>query len=487
MRLPPQSPSPRPSPLSTGGREDTRRRVIVVGGGLAGMAAAVALESVGAAVTLLEARKRLGGRAGSFEDPQSGQELDNCQHVLLGCCTNLLDFYRRIGASHLIRFERAIHLRDHDGRRHDLAAVPGLAAPLHLGWSMLHFSALTWRERTQAVKAMLAMMRLGRAGRAKLADVPFGQWLDEHRQSAGVVRKLYDTVLVGALNEETRAASAEYAIKVFQDSLLAHSRGYAMGVPTCTLSQLYATLPCRDARLGVRAAGLAFDSGDNGTPPRVRGVELQSGEVLEADAVVLATNHHTVPKWIPPDLLARDPRFAGLAKLESVPILGVHLSFDRPVMTDPHAALLDGPLQWVFRKDAGGRKLHGVISAARDWVDRPRDEMLKLFEAQIRETLPGARDAKLEEDAVIVIEKRATFSPAPGVDRLRPTQAPPPGGIADLYLAGDYTQTGWPATMEGAVRSGYLAADAVLGRSANESFVVADLPLQWPARLLAAG
>jgi squalene-associated FAD-dependent desaturase len=460
------------------------RRVVVVGGGLAGMAAAVALESAGLNVTLLEARRTLGGRAGSFEDPQTGEELDNCQHVLLGCCTNLLDFYRRIGAADRIRFEPAIHFIDETGRRQDLFGVRRLPAPLHLGPALLGFGLLSWAERIELSRATLAMIRLGRDGRQRLADVPFGTWLDEHGQSPELVRKLYDTVLIGALNEETRLASAAYAIQVFQDSLLANAAGYPVGIPACTLSELYRRLPCADVRLGTRVAGLAF-SGD-----RVTGVRLLSGPVVDADAVVLATNYHAIDKWLPPEWLARDARFRSLDRLESVPILGAHLWFDRPVMAESHAALLGGALQWIFRKDATGTSLHGVISAARPWVDRPKDEMLRLFEAQVRAALPKAAGAKLLR-GVVVIEKRATFSPTPGVDRHRPQQAPPPDGLAGLFLAGDYTQTGWPATMEGAVRSGYIAADAVVRQltpdapaAAGKSFFVDDLPVQWPSRLL---
>jgi zeta-carotene desaturase len=472
---------PRAAPLGSANlipSERGKKRIIVIGGGLAGMSAAVALQDSGAAVTLLEARQRLGGRAGSFQDPQSGEELDNCQHVLLGCCTNLLDFYRRIGVSNRIRFERTIHFRASGGKRYDLYGVRGLAAPLHLLPAMLHFSALTLKQRRQAAGAMLAMMRLGRAGRKKLAEVPFGRWLDQHKQSPELVRILYDTVLVGALNEQTRAASAEYAIEVFQDSLLSHRAGYVIGIPNCTLSELYRGLPIQDLRLGTRAAGLEF-SGD-----RITAVRLQSGELLPCDALVLASNHHAISRFIPEPWWSRDSRFASLEKLQSVPILGAHLWFDRPVMSDSHAALLEGPLQWIFRKDETGRALHGVISAARDWVDRPRDQMLQIFEQQVRATFREARQAKLDR-GVIVIEKRATFSPAPGVDHFRPGQAPPPGGISNLILAGDYTQTGWPATMEGAVRSGLLAAAAALGKEDPHCFLVEDLRSEWPARWMA--
>jgi zeta-carotene desaturase len=323
------------------------------------------------------------------------------------------------------------------------------------------------------------MIRLGAAGRMKLADVPFGQWLDEHRQPASLVSKLYDAILIGSLNEDPRKASAAYAIQVFQDALLNNSAGYVLGLPNCPLGKLYEPLPCRDVRLGTRVGELVFDG------HTVTGIRLQSGESLGADAVVLATNHHAVQRWIPPELRERDERFRSLDQFESVPILGAHLRFDRPVLRDSHAAFLEGPLQWLFRKDAAGACVHGVISAARQWVDIPREPALAQFEAQIRKTLPAARQARLLR-GLTVIEKRATFSPLPGIDQIRPSQAPPPGGIANLYLAGDYTQTGWPATMEGAVRSGYLAAEAVLAAHTPSPprFLRDDLPLQWPARLL---
>lgn len=459
---------------------------LIVGGGVAGIAAAVALESAGMTVTLLEARKSLGGRASSFIDPQSGQEIDNCQHVLLGCCTNLLDLYGRLGCRHKIRFEKTVIFRDENGKRHGLSATPGFAAPAHLSASFLTFGILSTKEKIAYARAMLAMLRLGRKGREKLADVAFGEWLDEHHQPPSLVTRMYEPVLVGALNEDCRKCSAQYAIQVFQDAMLANASGYAVGVPTVPLSQLYGEHPCRDTRLGERVLEICFD-GD-----KVKSVKLSDGQELTADAVILATNHHAVQKWIPPELAAKDERFKFLDQLQSVPILGVHMEFDRPVLTDPYAALITGPLQWLFRKDDAGKVIAGVISASREYVGRPKEDCLKEFEQQVRKALPEAAEAKLVR-GVIVIEKRATFAPLPGVDRLRPRQAPPAGGIQNLFLAGDYTQTGWPATMEGAVRGGYLAAEAVLQRVIEEKnrphpgFLVPDLSSQWPARWMGLG
>jgi len=390
-----------------------------------------------------------------------------------------MDFYARLGVRDLIHWDRVVHFVDAQGRRHDLYGSRHLPAPLHLAGSMSRFNALSWGERLAFTRAMLEMIHLGRRHRDELADQSFGEWLDHHHQPPSLVRKLYDPILVSALNEESRRASTAYAIQVFQEAMLGNSAGYLVGLPACPLSQLYARLPISDLRLGARVAGLQFRDSV------VSGVELGSGESLDADAVILATNHHNVRRWLPEDLARRDSRFSKLDEIQDVPILGAHLWFDRPILKESHAALMDGPLQWLFRKDAAGKAVHGVISAARDWSGKPKDQALTAFEAQIRSTFPAARDAKLER-GVVVVEKRATFSPGPGIDRLRPQQAPPAGGVQHLYLAGDYTQTGWPATMEGAVRSGYLAASAVANRllEGQHRFLVKDLPVQWPARLM---
>ena len=302
------------------------------------MAAAVALESSGYSVTLLEARRELGGRASSFEDPDNGRLLDNCQHVLLGCCTNLLDLYKRLNVADRIQFHRRVHYLDSAGRQFDLWGIARLPAPLHLGPAMLGFNALTLGERREVISAMSAMLRLGKAGREKLESQAFGQWLMEHHQSDRVIQRFYDPVLISALNEETRRVSSKYAIEVFQDAMLLNRHGYVVGLPTCALEELYSHRPCRDVRLGSRVAQIIF------TDDRAVGVMLQSGERLTADAVVLATNYHAVQRWIPEHLRAADARFSNLHLLQSVPILGAHLWFDQPVMRLSHAALFDGPL-----------------------------------------------------------------------------------------------------------------------------------------------
>jgi hydroxysqualene dehydroxylase len=458
-------------------------RIVIVGGGLAGMAAAVALQSADLPVTLIEARRTLGGRAGSFENPQTGEILDNCQHVLLGCCTNLIDFYRRIGALDWIRFERTINFASPDGRRFGLFGTPLVPAPLHLAAAFAGFDLLSISQRLEIASAMLAIMFMDAHEFARLADVPFGRWLDEHDQSESTVQTLYDPIVVSGLNEQTRAASAAAAVKIFRDALLVNSQGYLFGLPRCPLQKLYERVQLTDLRLATRLTEICFEKN------RASAIKTSDGQTLSVDHLIMATNHHTLGQWIPDDLRGADERFSQLSRLQSVPILGAHLWFDRPVLSVSHLALVEGPLQWLFRKDETGCVVHGVISAARDWLAVPRDQCLALFEAQIRRVLPQAKNAVLDR-GVIVIEKRATFSPLPGVDSFRPRQSPPVGGIENLYLAGDYTQTAWPATMEGAVRSGYLAADAVLRHlnpDANHaSFLIPDLSVQFPSRVARA-
>ncbi len=428
-------------------------RVVIVGGGLGGLAAAARLTDRGFHTTLIERRKLLGGRSTSIPDAESGQLLDNCQHVLLGCCTELLRLYERLGQTGAIEFFDTIHFADQAGRRGDLYATP-LPSPLHLGWSMLRFPLLTMGQKIEIARAMLAMKLMGRAGRDDAVDQTFGQWLGRHGQSPSTIERYWNVVIVSALNEPVETVGAHHAIQVFQESFLGSRGGYRMGVSRVPLSNLYVNAVATTILTGAKVESIAYDTARH----RVTGVRLLSGEILPADAVIVATAPDAAARLLSP-IAPLAPLVATLDAIEQAPIIGAHFFYDRPAMDPPHLALVGTTLQWLFRKDAEGRHLHGVISAAQALVGLDNGALTRRFDAEIRRILPAARHAKLLR-SVIVKEKRATFRPLPGLERRRPAQRT---AVPNLLLAGDYTQTDWPSTMEGAVRGGNRAADAVAG------------------------
>lgn len=459
------------------------RRVVVVGGGLAGIAAAVRLADAGVAVTLVETRQRLGGRATSFVDPHSGLVLDNCQHVLLHCCTNLLDLYERLGVCDRIRWHRRLLFTDAAGRI-DVLEADDLPAPFHLTMSLLGFAGLTWHEKFAITRGMFALMRLGRVGRDAWRDRTFGEWLRLHSQPDGAVGKFWSVIVVSALNETPDRAAAHHAMQVFQEGFLAHADAYAMGVSAVPLLQLYDAAEHAIERAGgtvmlsTSAERIAFDAQRR----HVTGLYVDGDRFIEADALVSAVPFDRLAKLCPVPLRQTEPRLAGLEKIDVSPIIGIHLWLVRddgqPAMPLPHLIFMQSPLQWVFNKGpqaladngaaprpaddapfiAGTQHVHGVISAAREWVDRPAEAIAAMAVEELHKVLPTARSAKLVHHRVIK-EKRATFAAVPGFEALRPTAA---GVVGNFFIAGDWADTGWPATMEGAARSGYLAAAAAM-------------------------
>jgi hydroxysqualene dehydroxylase len=470
------------------------RRVVVVGGGLAGIAAAVRLADAGVAVTLVETRQRLGGRATSFVDPQSGLVLDNCQHVLLGCCTNLLDLYQRLGVRDRIRWHRRLLFTDSAGRI-DVLEADDLPAPFHLTMSLLGFAGLTWREKLAIARGMFALIRLGRTGRDAWHDRTFSQWLRLHRQPDGVIEKFWAVIIISALNETPDRVAAHHAMQVFQEGFLAHADAYAMGVSAVPLLQLYDAAQHAIERAGgtvmlaTSAERIAFDAQRR----HVTGLHIAGDRFLEADALLSAVPFDRLAKLCPPTLRDAEPRLAGLEKIDVSPIIGIHLWLARddgqPAMPLPHLIFMQSPLQWVFNKGpepfaqrgrepfsspapttgttaemtpvpflAGAQHVHGVISAAREWVDQPAEAIAAMAVKELRKVLPTARSAKLVHHRVVK-EKRATFAAVPGFEALRPSAA---GAVGNFLIAGDWADTGWPATMEGAARSGHLAAAAAM-------------------------
>jgi zeta-carotene desaturase len=461
----------------------------VAGGGLAGLACAVALAGEGFRIRLLEKRPHLGGRATSYTLP-NGEEVDNCQHVTMGCCTNLSDFYRRVGAASKIRFYQRLCFLDREGRR-GVIESSGFPPPLHLAPSFALFPSLSFADKRRIARAMLHIARHG--GRPPDADgVSMLDWLRRWRQTPAAIERLWRTVLVSALDEELDRTDARYGVDVFWKAFLSHRKGFEVGIPTVPLADLYdgCRLPIEQRGGEVRTrAGIA---GFRVTGDRITGVALADGSELRADYYVSAVPHDAFLSLFPAEVLEREPSLAAGRALEVSPITGVHFWLDRMVMHEPFLTVLDRATHWIFNKTllSGGVENHGgaaprgqylqlVISASYDLVPRSRQEIIDLCLRELREALPEAREARLEK-ATVIKEVNATFSPRPGCDRHRPTQATV---LKNFFLAGDWTRTGWPATMEGAVRSGYLAAEAILSmEGAHRRFVVSDLPPEGFAR-----
>lgn len=440
----------------------TPRTVLIVGAGIAGIAAALRLAEEGVRVTLLETRRKLGGRATSFQDVRSGETLDNCQHVALACCVNYLDFLARLGVADKLHWTDATNWVEAGGRTSTIQ--PGyLPPPAHLSGSFAGAKFLSLADKAAIARAMLAILR---ADRSQFADRTFADFLTSTRQPASAIAKFWTPIVVSACNLPCDRVAASCALHVFQDGFLATKRASRMAVAAVPLVDLYD--PAEDAIRrsgGELRLGVSIDRLDAHT------VTTSGGETLTTDAVICAVPPERAAKIIDPAIRghAADPRFAALDRFTHSPILGVHLTFDRSITNLPHAVLVDRPTQWIFNKSIAvgespeaPQRLHAVISAADDWLDLTEDQISARVLADIHACFPASRSAKLLS-ARPVKEKRATFAATPDIEPIRPANAGPSG----LYLAGDYTDTGWPATMEGATRSGYLAAAAILGKDSQ--------------------
>ena len=453
--------------------------IVVVGGGLAGLAAALRLAEAGRRVEVLETRPRLGGRATSFEDPRSGRILDNCQHVVLGCCTNLLDFYERIGVLDEIEWHRTFFWANppHEPDRLSMAPLP---APLHLSPSFLRQRRISLVEKARLASAIAAILRMGRSRRLREGDRTFLDVLSELGQTQRELEQFWSPIIASACNLEVDEVAASHALQVIQEGFLAHPFAAAMGLAKRSLLSLYDPAQERieaaggSIRTGVSAKSLAFDG------RRITGVVTDEGFVA-ASKVVGAVPPDRLAKLCSQTLREADRRLASLDAIGFSPILGVHLFFEEAFTDLPHLVLPGRGTQWVFMKgrdETGRHHVHAVISAAQSWMALSEAEIAARVMEDLRWAFPRRRIADPVE-VRSVKEKRATFAAVPGIDRLRPSaRAGVLGGVDNLFLAGDWCATGWPATMEGAVRSGYAAAAAVLGDDAASAkvAVVDDLP-----------
>ena len=461
-------------------------QVVIVGGGLAGLAAAAAVSEAGLVVQLIEGRRQCGGRAASFEDASEGTLVDACQHVAMGCCTNFLDLCQLAGIEQWLRRDRTLWFIGPDGRRAACTPASWLPAPLHLAPLLLGMRHFSLGEKLALAVGMLRLASWKPAA-DEAVEPTAAAWLAA-RQPERVIELFWQPVIESALGESIDLVGLSAVKKVAVDGFLAHPTAADLWVPTRPLGDLFGDrlvgwLTSRGVRIvtGQQVAAVERDS-------RGRAVGVRVGDdLIAADAVILAVPWRAAARLVPGLLPPVDNTFAGS------PITAVHLWFDQPIIDLPHAVLVGRVSQWVFQEEqtaqAGVLADHDqshhcqvVISASRGLCGGDRQLLLETVVGELKEIFPAARQARLLRSR-IVTDPTAVLSVRPGVDRVRP---PAESAVPNLFLAGDWTATGWPSTMEGAVRSGRLAAMAAarsVGRTAAP--LTADLAKNRLIRLLA--
>ena len=457
----------------------------MVGGGVAGMSAACALAEAGLRVQLVERRGYLGGRASSYLHPGVDEVIDNCQHVLFGCCTNLQGFYRRIGVADQIHWTSEMTMIEPGGRRSRLGPS-FLPAPLHGLPKLMAAKAFSFADKLALGRAFAALMRpVPRSSTESLGD-----WLRRHKQTGGALNRFWRLVIASALNADIDSIALPYAAKVIRELFMNSAFAGSMGMSAVPLSELYAGAAsflqeCGSSILyntSVESAG--WDEETSQWTVATRGSELAS------EFLVLALSFEATAKLLPhmPATDGADGLAAQLERHEHGPICSVHLWFDREITELEHAVLLDREIHWLYnksrlqpwRKDKGSY-VELVVSASRGFAQLSREEAIAQAVEELGEFFPQVAAARLEK-AVLVKEMRATFGVPPGIDALRPTAVSP---WPNCFLAGDWTATGWPSTMESAARSGHLAAEAVCASIGGPRRILdADLRPRGLMRLL---
>jgi zeta-carotene desaturase len=472
--------------------------VAIAGGGLAGLAAACALADSGFRVTLFERRPYLGGRASSYEHPGTGEVVDNCQHVLFRVCTNLVEFYQRIGVADKIRWYDEMTFIEPGGRSTVMHASP-LPAPLHTAPSFLKFPFLNAKDKLAISRAIAALTLTSQPDTGR----SFLDWCHRHHQTENAIERFWKPILVSALSEDLDLISISYAAQVVRESMKSPAARH-MGVPSIPLTDLYNAagdyIRARHGEILFRHSLETFSPDASQVRIRVNGTESTF------DYLILGLPFDSIERTLP-QTPESAPLREHLSHFEPCPITGIHLWFDRQITDLDHAVLLDRTVQWLFHKSRlldknresaardsyqgtasaapQDRKTDGasapegsyielVVSASKSLIDKSRAEIVDLALKEVREFFPAARAATLIKSTVIK-EVHATYSPRPGIDAHRPPQST---AWPRVFLAGDWTATGWPATMEGAVRSGYLAAQSLLNSAGikNKKFISPDLP-----------
>lgn len=462
------------------------RTVTVIGGGVAGISAACALAEAGYRVQLLERRGYLGGRASSYLHPGVNEVIDNCQHVLFGCCTNLIAFYRSIGVENKIHWTREMTMIEPGGRRSLLAPSP-LPAPLHGLPRLLSAAAFTRADKLAIARAFSAILKSDPNGSSteSLTD-----WLRRHRQTPNAIGRFWRLVIASALNSDLDAIAVPYAAKVIRELFMNSAEAGAMGMSTVPLSDLYgAAKTFLEERNSIVHLNTNVESAEWDEAISQWSVHTRTG-TLVSEFLVIALPFEAMQNLLPH--LPPAPHAEELARqIDSFthwPLCSVHLWFDRQITDLPHAVLLDREIHWMYNKSVlqpwrkhKGSYLELVQSASRAFAARERNAAINQALTELAEFFPQTKEAKLEKVA-LVKEVRATFGVPPGIDSLRPSAISP---WPNCFLAGDWVQTGWPSTMESAARSGHIAADELCASEISECrFLAPDLKPKGLMRFL---
>lgn len=451
---------------------------LIIGGGFAGLAAGVALAQAGRRVRLLEQKPQLGGRASSFLDPATGSVVDNGQHLFMGCYHQTIEFLETIGTLDRVRFQSGLSVKflDSDGSLSALEC-PRLPAPWHLLVGVLRSGSFKWSEKLEVLRIRTALSH-GENSADGSRNLTVDEWLKGLGQSGTLRQNFWNLICIAAMNEDPRIASAALFERVLKLALFSSSRDSCLGIARVGLSDCYTSA----AAEFITAHGGRVELGRNVTGLLVaggvcEGVTLAGGERVQAQTVLSAVPWNKFTSLLPGDLLRSEPYFTKILSLRPAPIISINLWFDRPVTDLEFVGLRGTTIQWLFNKsrilaepgreapnsgvrvpESGLSYISIVLSGAHEHIGRPKEELLAMAMRELQGLMPEAKQAKLVH-SLIVKERFATFSPCVGVEDLRPPAATP---VCGLYLAGDWTATGLPATIEGAVKSGYTAARELL-------------------------
>ena len=449
------------------------KEVLIIGGGFAGLAAGVELSSRGHHVTVLERRGHLGGRAYSYRDPVSGATLDNGQHILMGCYRDTIAFLQKIGTLGKVAFQRNLSVdfvspgegpRDPAGKIYRFQSLP-LPNPLHLIAGFLTFRGLGWRDKKSLWKLGRYFRNLNGGGASEMAlldrkSIP--EFLDEMGQTPRIQERFWDPLTLAALNDRPEVSSAALFAAVLKEALFSGRKGSRIGIPRVGLSELYVDA----ARDFIERKGGQFVMKAPVVKLHFRGhefseVELEGGRRLSADHILVTTPFTALKKILPESLLYEDPFFSSLGKLSSSPIVAINFWFDREVTDRPFLGLWGTKVHWIFNKGRifGGSSpyLSLVISGAREELHTPGPELIETAKKELLSVLPAARSAKILR-VTVTKEPEATLAPAVGISKYRLSQKTP---YKNFFLAGDWTDTGLPATIESAVRSANKAVELI--------------------------